>query len=286
VRAATVNHTDCLFRSGASAVRAALGDRPPPFILGYELAGTVHIADEVGAFPVGQQVMGLVPPLRPEGGAQAELVSVPTASMTAVPAGMELTEATMLPMNALTALTAIDLLGLAPGQTVLVTGAAGVVGGLAMQYAKSIGLAVVGDASPADAPVVGRLGADLVVPRGPGMTVAVAAEFPDGVDGLVDAAVLGEAIYDTVRDGGAVAALRANEETVGGRVQVHQVAVSQRVRDTHMLDLISALAAAGTLTPRVAQVYLMERVREAHERLEQGGVRGKLVLQLDELEVR
>jgi NADPH:quinone reductase-like Zn-dependent oxidoreductase len=82
-------------------------------------------------------------------GAYAQQVAVPARSAVRTPVGASDAEAATLPMNGLTARLALDLLSLRPGQTVAVTGAAGAVGGYAVQLAKAGGLRVIADASPA-----------------------------------------------------------------------------------------------------------------------------------------
>src|SRR5262245_20499983 len=96
----------------------------------------------------------------------------------------------MLPMNGLTARQSLDLLGLSPGQTLAVTGAAGAYGGYVVQLAKVEGLTVIADASEADHALVASLGADIVVRRGDDVAMRILEHFPNGVDGLADGAVL------------------------------------------------------------------------------------------------
>ncbi|HZO41308.1 MAG TPA: alcohol dehydrogenase catalytic domain-containing protein, partial [Methylomirabilota bacterium] len=133
VAAATVNPTDISFRSGrqlSTAQLAEMGVRPP-YVPGMEFAGVVDAVGEGARWRQGERVMAIVNPRRPGGGAQAELVVVPSASVARVPEGTSLEAAATLPMNGLTVRLALDRLGLKPGQTLAVTGAAGAVGGYA-----------------------------------------------------------------------------------------------------------------------------------------------------------
>ena len=100
-------------------------------------------------------------------GGYCERIVVPAESVARVPAGATDAEAATLPMNGLTTVQALDLLGLEPGQTLAVTGAAGAVGGYAVQLGKAAGLHVIADAAESDEQLVKDLGADVVVPRGP-----------------------------------------------------------------------------------------------------------------------
>ena len=156
---------------------------------------------------VGEHVMAIV---RPRGayGAYAERIVVPERSVVRAPAGATDAEAASLPMNGLTALMALDMLDLTPGQTVAVTGAAGAVGGCAVQLAKAYGRRVIADAAPSDERLVKELGADVVLPRGDDFPQRVRAAVTGGVDGLVDAALLNRLALAAVRDGGRIATLR------------------------------------------------------------------------------
>src|SRR5499426_3805056 len=210
VAAATVNPTDISFRSGRQFTvdqLAEMGVRPP-FIPGMELAGVIDAVGEGATFRVGERVMAIVNPRRPGGGAQSQLVVVPAASIARVPEGTSLEAAATLPMNGLTVRLALDRLALRPGQTLGVTGAAGAVGGYAVELGVADGLRVIAVAGSADAVLVKRFGAQTVVPRGEAAIRGLHAAAPGGVDGLIDAAVLDAAVLPAIRDGGKLATVR------------------------------------------------------------------------------
>lgn len=274
VAAATVNPTDLSLRSGTRRPQL-----PPPYIPGMELAGTVEaLGAGVRAASAGQRVMAIVLPTRPEGGAQAEFVPVPVESLAPVPHGITLLEAATLPMNGLTVRQALDLLALPRDATLAVTGAAGAVGGYAIELGKTAGLRIVADAAPGDEELVRRLGADVVVPRGPDVAVAIRKVVPEGVDALLDAAVQGSGILPAVRDGGQVAAVRLFAGQAERGIRIHQVAVTEYHRNRPALEGLARLAAEGRLTLRVAATFPPEEAGEAHRRLAAGGVRGRLVI--------
>src|SRR5262249_13534488 len=150
----------------------------------------------------GDRVMAIVNPRRPGGGAQAEQVVVPAASVARVPEKAGLEAAATLPMNGLTVRLALDRLALKPGQTLGVTGAAGAVGGYAVELGVADGLRVIAMARSQDEAVVTRLGAKTFVPSGDGAIRAMYDAAPGGVDGLIDAAVLDAAVLPAIRDGG------------------------------------------------------------------------------------
>jgi NADPH:quinone reductase-like Zn-dependent oxidoreductase len=194
------------------------------------------------------------------------------------PAGTTDAQAATLPMNGLTARLALDTLGLKPGQTLAVTGAAGAVGGYVVQLAKADGLRVLADAGPDDETAVKDLGADVVLPRGPKYAQHVRANEPHGVDGLVDAASLSDLAAPAVRDGGTVVSLRGLETTGERGVVFTPVVVFQYARERAKLDRLRRQAEDGQVTLRVAQVLPAEHAEQAHRLLDAGGIRGRLVL--------
>ncbi len=277
VAAATVNPTDIGFRLGGRRLPDGL---EPPYIPGMDLAGVI---DEVGpgisSWRAGDRVMAAVSPWVPGGGAQAEYVLVSPDQLALVPDGLSLEAAATLPMNALTVRTALDMLALAPGQTLAVTGSAGAVGGYAIQLGTSDGLTVIGDAKPEDEELIKSFGAKHVVRRGPGsFAAAVRALYPDGVDAVLDAALLGPAVLPAVRDGGQLMAVRPFQGETERDIRISLVLVGNHLHEAARLAELADLAATGVLTPRIAEVLPADRAGEAHRRLEAGGVRGRLVL--------
>ncbi|BCJ31192.1 NADP-dependent oxidoreductase [Actinocatenispora sera] len=277
VAAAAVNPTDAGLRAGGH--RARLTAQDPPYVPGMDAAGTI---DEVGADvtgrAVGEQVMAIAVPTSPTKGAYTELLVVPAAQAVPVPAGLSLVEAATVPMNGLTTVLALDALALRPGDTLAVTGAAGAVGGYAIQLGRERGLRVLADAAPADRKLITALGADVVVDRGEDVAQRFRNEAPDGVPGLIDAAVLDELIVPAVADGGGIASLRYWEGEPGRGITVHRIRVAAAAHRTDVLDGLRRAAEAGVLTARVADTYPADRAADAHRRLAAGGTRGRLVL--------
>jgi NADPH:quinone reductase len=276
VTAATVNPTDVLLRSGQR--RQQMRHLAPPYIPGMELAGVIDAAAPGDRWQVGDKVMAIVNAKRPKGGAQAELVVVPSASVVPVPAGWGLVEAATVPMNGLTVWVALARLALRPGQVLAVTGAAGAVGGYAIELGKIHGLTVVADAAPSDEQLVRDLGADHVVPRGSDGIAAIRDAFLEGVDGVIDGALIGGPILAAVRDGGAVAAVQLFEGQAERGITIHQVWVSQVVEHQAALQELHRLATERRLTPRIARTFPPDDIADAHRRLEAGGLRGRQVL--------
>lgn len=276
VTASTVNPTDLLMRSGQQA--ALMEDLQPPYIAGMEFAGRVHAVGGSQRLKVGQPVMGIVNPRRPQGGAHAEYVCVPEASLAPLPEGSDLIAAATIPMNGLTARMSLESLGLAPGSSLLVTGGAGAVGGYVIALAKQAGLRVVADAKDSDRELLRSLGAEHVVPRGDGMAAAVRERHPEGVDAVVDCALLGDTAAALVRDGGSFVSLRRSQVISDQRLRLVVIGVLDQLTNTPALEWLAQRFADGTLKPRVAQQLPAERAAQAHRLLEEGGLRGRVVL--------
>lgn len=274
VHAASVNPTDIVLREGQRIPE----DLEPPYIPGMDAAGVIDAIGPGVELSVGDRVAAVVNPRRPEGGAYAEQVVVPQSSVAMVPDGLDLVSAATVPLNGLTAMRALELLELPHAGTVAVTGAAGAVGGYAVQLAAMRGFHVVADAKPEDEELVRGLGADTVLPRGAGFAEEVRAAEPGGVDGLLDAAVLGHEVLDAVRDGGAIAAVRQFEGEAERQIRIGRVAPADYLEHGDWLAELLQLAADGQLTIRIADTLPAGQAGEAQRRLAAGGVRGRLVL--------
>ncbi|MFD6226481.1 NADP-dependent oxidoreductase [Streptomyces sp. NPDC060232] len=263
VAAAGLNPVDGAVRAG---VFGGAGQR---IGLGWDVAGEIdETGPEVTGWSRGDRVVGLhygtVKPL----GTHAEYVVLDADAVAAAPAAVDVLAAAALPLAGLTAARAVDQLGLAPASSVLVTGAAGVVGGLAVQLAVRAGLVVTALAGAEDEELLRSLGAAAFVPRG---------GAPAGpVDGVLDAAVLGGAALAHVRDGGAYVGLIPNHAPAaerGIRVEEQEVAA-----DGELLARLVSLVDAGALTLRVSEVFPLAEAAKAHDRLAVPGVRGRIIL--------
>jgi NADPH2:quinone reductase len=276
VAAATVNPTDTYARSGAYAGRDPV--KQPPWVPGMDAAGVVlEVGEGVDHVAPGDAVMGIVIPSGAHGGYRENLV-LPGDSVVRVPAGTDAVAASTLPMNGLTARLALDLMALQPGQVLAVTGGAGAFGGYVVQLAKADGLTVVADASESDEALVRELGADVVVRRGDDVADRIREHFPEGVDGLADGSVQDALVLPAVKDGGAVATVRGYRGDGSRGLRVFPTLVRRVAQDRAALDRLRQQAEDGVLTLRVAQTFPAAKAGEAHQLLERGGVRGRLVI--------
>ncbi|MER6271497.1 NADP-dependent oxidoreductase [Streptomyces sp. NPDC001797] len=261
VAAAALNPVDAGVRAGF------FGGAGKRIGLGWDVAGTVDAAGLATAWSIGDQVVALDPGIVRPLGSHAEYVVVEADAAATAPATADAVHAATLPLNGLTAAQALDLLELTGGQSLLVTGAAGAVGGFAVQLAAHRGISVTALAREADEELVRSLGAAHFTAG----TVA-AASF----DAVLDAAVLGEPALEWVRDGGGYVGVRPGGEPAPVRgVRTAAVAVTA---DGARLAELAGLVDEGVLTLRVAETFSLDDAAKAHARLAAGGVRGRLVL--------
>lgn len=275
VAGAGVSNADVMFRTGAQVEYGATLPREQ-YGLGIDLAGVVDgVGEDVERFAVGDHVVAVQERVDQTVGLQAEYAVLEEWALAPAPVGADLVDAASFPLNAMTADGALDTLDLKPGQWLLITGAAGGVGGLAIELAVLRGLRVVAEAGADDEALVRSLGARLFVPRGSDLTKAVRELVPRGVDGALDAANRGTAADGCVAHGGAyVSLLNAAPQSRRG-VRTHNFAWQA---DPGRLAKLSALAGAGLLTLRVAETYKFEDAQKAHEAMAKGGLRGRLIL--------
>jgi NADPH:quinone reductase len=277
VEAAAVNPVDAATRQGFMNLDrpGAIRDRDHVGI-GWDVAGTVEAAGPGVSAPVpGDRVIGLRDRLDQPLGTYAEQVVLDAADVAPIPADLDSVAASTLPLNGLTAVQALDLLRPAAGQTILVTGAAGGLGGFAVELAAMRGLRVIAAAGDDDEKLVRQLGASAFIPRSADLATAVRDLVPGGADVAFDAAVLGYPALDAVRAGGSFAAFVGSGPVPLRGVRVVPVTIHA---DGAALTGLAALAATGKLTLRVAGTYPLADAARAHERLETAGVRGRLVL--------
>ncbi len=275
VAAAAVNFADVMVRVGGM-VRYGSAIPRDQFGVGVDIAGTVSsVGDGVLTVAVGDRVIGLQERLDLPLGGYADYVLLEDWAVAPVPAGKTMAEAATLPLNVTTADQALDALDLVSGQWLLVTGAAGAVGGLATELAVLRGLRVIAQAGSADEDVVRGFGAEAFVPRGSHLADAVRSHVPGGAHGALDTTDQGVAASDAVRHGGAYLSLlnAAPQPRRGIRMINHAYHT-----DGKRLAELSALAGAGHLSLRVAGTFPLTEATRAHEVLANGGVRGRLVL--------
>ena len=267
--------------------RVAIGLRAPKLpILGWDVAGTVEsVGNGVSAWKVGDEVMGQAK------GSFAELVIAKADELVPKPSRMSFEQAAALPVSGVTALRAIDDEGhVQPAQTVLVIGAAGGVGSLAVQIAKARGAMVTGLASGSKSDLVRSLGADEVIDY-------TREDFTDGSrrwDVIIDTAgrrPLSELRRALTRRGTLViVGGDGGGKWTGGffrgmlRAPIVSLFVGQRLRGLATkitqedLKALAELVEAGTVTPVVDRTFPLIEAPDAIRYLAEGHPRGKIVV--------
>ena len=279
VRAAGVNPVDFKIRRGG--LEGAFPHRFP-LILGWDAAGVVEaVGPAVTRFGVGDEVYAYCRKTEIAQGTYAERVAVPESDVAHKPRRLSWAEAAALPLAGLTARQAlVDRMHLGAGETVLVTAAAGGVGHLAVQLARSLGAEVIGTASAANHDYVRSLGATAVIDyAGEDVAAAVRERHADGLDAAFD--LYGDETLEgaraALRPGGQLTSIADPDPAKGADVHGHYVFVRP---DAAGLEDLAWRADAGELLPEIAARFPLERAAEAHQRLEDGHVRGKLVLEV------
>lgn len=251
---------------------------------GCDCSGIILGTDgRVGGLQAGDRVVTVARPGAIGSGTYAECISVPSAQVVVVPAGLDLLVAAALPLAGLAAYQALYAIMPERGETVLIQGSAGGVGTLAIQLAKRDGARVIADARAAAAPLCRALGADLVVDsRTDDVGPAVRRIAPGGCDAVLDlvdhetqritAALL-------ARHGRLVTLLSVPDRAafVDRRVTAWRVDMHPDRKD---LEKLLSFAAARILRPAIADVLPLVHAETAHQRLRDGGVQGKLLLRV------
>ncbi len=253
---------------------------PPPFILGWDVAGVVAAVGEgVTRFAVGDRVFGM-PWFPRQAGAYAEYITCPSRQLAATPDGLDDADAAGLPLAGLIAWQSlIDTAAVKAGDRVLIQAAAGGVGSLAVQIAKHAGAFVIGTAGPGDQEFLAGLGVDQPIDY----TRADLAGQAAGVDVVLDlvGGPAGLASLPVLRDGGLLVSVPSAADVpplraaAAGRVRVTGILVEP---DRTGMDALAALAAAGQLRQRIARTLPLDQAARAHELGESGRAAGKMIL--------
>jgi NADPH2:quinone reductase len=255
-----------------------------PLVLGVDGAGTIAaVGADVRGFKVGDPVYAYAWD-NPQGGFYAEYVALPAKEVAHVPPGTTLKDAGGMPVSALTALQGIDdALHIKAGETLIIHGASGAVGSLALQFARLRGARVLATASGEDGvSFVRRLGANAAVDGRHGDIRAAAREFaPGGVDAVL-ALAGGEALetcIDALRPGGRVAFPSGVRPEPKARPRLAIVKYDALTGTAEYARLNEAIQAAKLEVPIAAEFPLAEAAA-AQQRMAAGHVLGKIVLRI------
>jgi NADPH:quinone reductase len=277
VHGSSVNPVD---NSIAGGMLASMGvEYEYPVILGRDYAGVVEQAGSaVSRYSPGDQVYGFLLHANPavHDGAWAELITVTEElSIAPAPERVELGTAAVAPLAGISAVGLIDALDLAEGDVLLVAGATGGVGSLAVQLAARAGARILAPALPEDEIFLSDLGVGEVLPRDGDAAELVRERYPDGVDALLDLVNYEPGAYDAALKPGARVASSSGAAGEGpGRTNVMAEPTAEN------LQRLSALLADGTLRIPVQATYELAQAPEALAALTGEHTQGKLGIQV------
>ena len=276
--AAAVNPVDVSVRNGSMAEMQKIN--PPPYVPGMDAAG---IIDQIGKgvqtdLKEGDSVMAMVVP-NGNHGAYREQIVLDQNAVVRAPKDSSHIQASTLPMNSLTARLSLDLLDLQKGQVLAVTGAPGAYGGYVVQLAKEDGLIVIADSNDNDRALLESLGVDIIIPRGEGFAENIRKEFPEGVDGIADGALLNEHAIEAVKDGGSFTSVRGFKGEPQRDINFTATWVTAYDCKKDILEKLKLQAEEEILSLRVNRAVSIDKASLAHETLEAGGSRGRMVIE-------
>ena len=276
VRAAGVGPWDVMSRQGV------FGDKEFPFVPGFEPAGVVEaVGGDVEELSEGDEVYAY----RFPGGGYAEYVTAAKDVAARKPVSLSFEAAAGVPVAGTTAHQGlVDELGVQEGETVLITGASGGVGTMAVQIAANIlGTRVIGTASTRNHDYLRDLGAEEAIDYNGDWVTAVREVVSDGVDAVLNCAG-GDTLsrsFETVRDEGRVAYIVPVEEEPEPPRGINAHFFSARP-DGGRLAALASMFDAGQLRMNLQEVLPLEEAARAQEIVEEGHTRGKIVLSVEE----
>ncbi len=283
VRAASVNGFDVYQANG---FLFGMMEHDLPTVVGRDFAGVVETVGPGGReFAAGDEVFGFIPSTPPlKSGAFAQyVVGGPELVLAQKPAGLDFHDAAALPLAGSAALDLLEAIDGQEGDVVLIVGATGGVGTMAIQLAAQRGLTVVATARPDEEAFVRELGATDTIDYSAGSVAdAARSRYPDGVAALVDLVDQKDALTElasVVRGGGHLA-------TLLGAADVDQLAtrgvIGHNVNAAPTADklrLLGELAGSGALRVPIQGVYSLDQAGDAVQAFQQG-THGKLVLRV------
>ncbi|MBB6732447.1 NADP-dependent oxidoreductase [Cohnella sp. CBP 2801] len=273
VHAVGVNPGDWQIRSGLAGDAFKL-----PYIPGWDVAGVVVGAGEDGAgWRPGDDVFGMTT----DSGACAEYVAVPAGQLARKPESVDFVRAAALPQSGFAAWHALFMQGeLKAGQTVLINGAAGGVGHLAVQLAKWKGARVIGTASARNEPFVRERGADEFVDY----AEELSEKLKQSADLVLDTVGggRGDWLLDVLKPGGRLVPVAWGRYSPdkAARASVAVQEVQYPPIGTAGLAELARLADEGRLVPAIDSIFPLEETVRAHEKSESRRARGKIVIRV------
>jgi NADPH2:quinone reductase len=279
VHASSVNPVDGAIAAG---MMSGMVDHEFPVVLGRDYAGVVERAgSDVTRYAVGEEVYGFLPAANPtvHDGTWAELIVVPEDNFVAgKPAGVELSVAGAAPLAGITAMSALDALGVSEGDAVLVVGANGGVGSFAVQLAADAGATIIAPGLPEDEEYLREIGVDEVLERDVDVAALVHERYPEGIEALLDLVSYAPEGFDThaelLKDDGRGASSLSAAGEGSGRHNVGAVPSPEN------LERLGRLLEDGTLRVPIQKTYSLDQAGEALRALDAEHTQGKRAIQV------
>jgi NADPH:quinone reductase len=264
-------------------------DTTYPFVLGADFSGIVEsVPSSEKSFRVGDRIFGMA---RKHGG-YADLTSVApnyaTEPLARIPEGVTDEQAAALPIPGVTALGSIEWLGVTRGQRIVIMGAAGAVGGFAVQIAKTRGAHVIATVRGDSSGDAKKLGAQEVDDsKSTDVIAAIRNAHPDGVDAVLDLVNPGDAINadaTILKPGGKIVSTigAADEKFFASRnISAYNILGNANPFSTpDGLTQLARMIADGTITARITSTDPLESAAAVLDKLRTGGIRGKALLKI------
>ncbi len=271
VQAAGVNPVDVIIREGGYK-----GTFPLPLIPGGDIAGVIERTGErVKGFAVGDAVFGMIG----YSGGYAEYAVAKAENLAPKPAILDFTKAAAVPLAALAAWQSLfDLGNLVTGHRVFIQGAAGGVGGFAVQFAHNAGAYVIGTAASQDLAFLRTIGANEAIDYQAGPFEEKVRDI-DLVLDLIGGEVQ-ERSWAVLKDGGTFVTTKnepSAEKALAKKAAARRLMVHA---DGSQLRQIGKLIDAGHVQVVVTDIFPLEKAGEAHQLLKSTHTRGKIVLKV------
>jgi NADPH2:quinone reductase len=279
VHASSVNPIDGAIAAG---MLKDMAEHDFPVVLGRDFAGVVEqVGSDVTRYAEGDELYGAVPAANPtvHDGTWAELIVVPEDNFVArKPAGVEFAAAGSAPWAGITALTALDVLELSEGDTILVIGANGGVGSFAVQLAAHAGATVIAPALPEDEEYLRDLGVSEVLDRDADIATLVHERYPEGIDALLDLVSYAPEGFDThaavLKDDGRSATPLSVAGEGPGRYNIGAMPTPEN------LERLGRLLEAGTLRVPIQNTSGLDQAGEVLQALGTTHTQGKLAIRV------
>jgi NADPH:quinone reductase-like Zn-dependent oxidoreductase len=283
IAVAGVNPIDWKVRGGHA------GERPFPLVLGQDFAGVIErVGDSVGRVKPGDRVFGVAR----AHGSYAELSSIPDfdkgSPFAKIPDGIDDAEAAALPTPGLTALASLDILGVGEGTDLLIVGAAGAVGGAAVQMARKRGARITAVVRPGQSADARGFGADAVVESAGDFLEPVRAKHPKAFAAVLDLVSNGDSLQRHLplyaKGAKLVTTLHVADEDwfrERGIEAVNVVLNETEASSPRGLETLAELVLAGDLRIPIAQERPLPEAATVLDQIEAGKLGGKIVLRVN-----